>query len=208
MNTQLLSRIHRYLRSEMDADEAHQFELDMMDDDELFHCYEQEYALQQGLRSTAVVSNTKPIGIFGLSWERLAALTLVLVLGVGVILQQQRIGLLNGKLASQLAPSNSIHVVTIQHQRSFDAASSQHQVDINADSEYTLIEVDVSAFDEQTFKADIQGNSGSTRWHQLTPDERGYITLLIPNNRSAESPSSINILNSSEQALYNIKLQE
>lgn len=45
-------RVHRYLRNEMDADQAHQFEFDMMDDDELFQCYEQEYALQQGLRTT------------------------------------------------------------------------------------------------------------------------------------------------------------
>lgn len=203
-------RVHRYLRNEMDADQAQQFELEMMDDDELFQCYEQEYALQQGLLNTAP-SQTPPwhqrlVSRFT-AWQTLAAALLIAVLGVSLGIQHLHLQKARQQLTDWQQTSSQVHVLTIESQRSLNSSHQEQTLIVPSATGFALIEVDVSAFADEQYRVRFDSHQPANQWQNSNRDTRGYLTLLIPLSQSAPKPSQLEIATLDEQTLFSIKLQ-
>lgn len=203
-------RVHRYLRNEMDADQAHQFELDMMDDDELFQCYEQEYALQQGLRTTVVSQSQswhERLSSLLPAWQALAAALLIAILGVGLGIQHLHLHRAQQQLAHWQQTSSQVHVLTVESQRSLSTNHQSQTLTVPSNTGFALIEVDVSAFADEQYRVRFDNHQTESPWQNSNRDSRGYLTLLIPLSQATPKPSQLEIATMDEHTLFSIKLQ-
>ena len=70
-------------------------------------------------------------------------------------------------------------MITLLEQRAFAGDTSTPA----ADMQQAILEVDVSAYMDQEFAVTLRDSSGSRSWQALQADERGYLTVFVPQLR-------------------------
>jgi len=65
-------------------------------------------------------------------------------------------------------------------QRSPLTGNEHSRLDLAAHSGPVLLEFDVSGLTHEHFRIEVVGDQDSIEWQRQTPDERGYLTVLIP----------------------------
>lgn len=180
-------RIEDYLRGRLNDEETRQFEMRMLEDDDLFARVQREDLLRQGLAEQPVEANEplpKPWWRGGagdsiplLRWLQPAltgAMALaVIALAIGNLdLRQQ--------LDQMQAPRPGIPVITLHDQRSVLPGTDLPANDLGDIEGPVLLEIDVSGYEEQEFRVEIQAGRDTYLYERIQPDSRGYLTVLLP----------------------------
>jgi len=172
-------RIQRYLLSAGESADSERLEIEMLDDDELFAQVQIDDMIREGLVSTKIESAAD--GIWGMPgvparWPLSAAIGLlsltVLALGIRMHDLTQQIDQLSN-------PQVQVPVITLLEQRALAGDTSTPA----ADMQRAILEVDVSAYMDQQFAVTLRDSTGSRSWQALQADERGYLTVFVPQLR-------------------------
>ncbi|QKK03387.1 MAG: hypothetical protein HND55_12400 [Pseudomonadota bacterium] len=182
-------QVRDYLRGQADPETVREIEIALLDDDELFERIQIEQLLQQGLshrfdlsrsprqRSTSGARS----GSNRVHWP-LAATLASAALGLGAYALS-----LKHQLDQLRAPQIDIPVVTLFEQRSVLAAETDLGAALSRHSGPALIELDVSLYTGHDFQLELITATRSMTWDRQQPDERGYITILLPEVESIEA---------------------
>lgn len=191
-------RIEDYLRGRLKDEETRQFEMRMLEDDELFARVQREDLLRQGMaEQPAEIREPKPKpwwrgggGTIALArWLQPAltgALALsVIALAIGNLDLRQQIDELQ-------APRPGIPVITLHNQRSLLPGTEMQSQDLEGIEGPVLLEIDVSAYEEQEFTVEIQTAHDTYIYERVRADARGYLTMLVPAKILAVEITKIN----------------
>lgn len=179
-------KVKDYVRNRADDDGARQLEIEMLEDDELFDAVQTETLLREGLGTSAQAEPTdaseRRVGWMApAGWALAATFTAATVLlGLYATGLQERIESLE-------APSAGLPVVTLFDQRSTLLGDAPAPQSLQTGSSGALVEIDVSAAESEPFDLTLQTESRRYEWTGVEPDERGYLTILLPPNERAES---------------------
>lgn len=166
-------RIADYVRGRLEDDEVRRFELEMLEDDELFARVQREDLLRRGLQ-TANLDAREGRGFFP-AWLR-PALTGALALAVAVLgVHAWR---LDQRLEQLQAPATGVPVVTLLQQRALlpgDGGLPESPIEGPA-----LLEIDVSMHGMEAFDLELKLVREARFLRRVRPDSRGYVTVLVP----------------------------
>ena len=174
--TQNLDRlIADYVRGCAEPEQARQLELAMLEDDELFYRIQVEQLMMQGLQSTDLREPRRGLasGLFG-HWPGKALIgglsAALVLLGVYVITLERQLERLT-------LPEVEVTVVTLLAERDLLPGRTERAPATGS----TLIEIDVSGFDQERFELEIGLGEEVRRWPAVRVDERGYLSVYVPN---------------------------
>lgn len=156
-------RIEDYLRDRLNEEATREFEMRMLEDDELFARVQREDLLRQGMAEQpheAAEPMPKPWWRGGagdcislMRWMQPAltgAMALaVIVLAIGNLDLRQQIDQMQ-------APRPGIPVITLHDQRALLPGTETQSNDLDDIQGPVLLEIDVSAYEEQEFTVEIQ----------------------------------------------------
>ena len=185
-------RIEDYLRGRLTEEETRQFEIRMLEDDELFAQVQREDLLRQGLakqsyKASDLKSESIQQGNSGRKTYLIRWLQPVLTgaFAIAVI----ALGIHNLDLRQQLeqmeAPRPGIPVITLHDQRALLPGTQAQPNEFDNISGPILLEIDVSAHEEQEFQVEIQTTHDTYTYERVQADMRGYLTVLLPASASA-----------------------
>jgi len=187
-------RIDDYLRGRLSEEETRRFEIQLLEDEALFAKVQREALLQEGLRELPIeAGQTEPESMSRSSARRMSpllrwlqpALTGALALAV-VVLAFGNLGLRH-QLDERLAPRPGIPVITLHDQRALFPGINDASTGPGDRDGPVLLEIDVSAYDEQEFRVEIQTTRDTYNYERIYPDARGYVTVYLPSGSSAVS---------------------
>lgn len=167
-------RVSDYIRGAVDEDERQQLEIELLEDPQLFEQVQHEALLRRGLGSTRLAEpETKP-GWRG--WLR-PALTGVLALAVVALgIDNLR---LNNAIDELQTPRTGIPVITLHDQRALLPGTEAQPGELGATEGPVLLEIDVSAYEEQEFQVEILTDRDTYTYERVRADARGYLTVLL-----------------------------
>ena len=180
-------RIEDYFRGRLSEEETRLFEIQMLEDDQLFAQVQREDLLRQGLaEQSQELSKPKPKPVHHVNGDGMVqrmrwlqpvltgALALV-VITLGVVsldLRQQ--------LDQMQTPQPGIPVITLHDQRAFLPGIQTQSSDFGDIKGPVLLEIDVSAYEKQEFQVEIQTTRDIYTYERVQPDARGYLTVYLP----------------------------
>jgi len=178
-------RIEDYLRGRLNDEETRQFEMRMLEDDELFARVQREDLLRQGLAEQPVETREPERN----PWWRGGAATTALTrwlqpaLTGAMALAVIALAIGNLDLRQQLdqmqAPRPGIPVITLHDQRALLPGTEAQSNDLAGIEGPVLLEIDVSAYEEQEFTVEIQTAGDTYTYERVRADARGYLTVFI-----------------------------
>jgi len=182
-------RINDYLRGRLDAEDAQKFEIQMLEDESLFARVQHEELFRQGLSEQPKLnSETSERSVrrdnFGKSSPLMRWLQPVLT--GGFALATIALFTINLDLQKQLnqsqEPQAGIPVITMHDQRAILPGIQSQNNDLRGLSGPALLEIDVSAYEDQDFQVEIQTSYDIYVYERVQPDARGYLTVLLPHS--------------------------
>ncbi|WP_376693051.1 hypothetical protein [Wenzhouxiangella sp. EGI_FJ10409] len=199
-------RVEEYVRGHADDETARQLEIEMLEDDDLFERVQTEDLLRRGFEETErVASSDRPKRQSGstplprLGWALAASFAAVTV-ALGLYSSQ-----LNERIDNLQAPSAGIPVVTLFEQRSLLPEPADSTLQLTGHKGPALLEIDVSGYSHASFQLELVRDEGNLIWEAQTPDERGYLTVMLP---EAGELKSIVVRSPGGQTLKSYKLRE
>lgn len=192
--------IAAYIRGTADPEAVARLEEAMLDDDELFERVQQEALLQRGLKTTLMESDS-PATSKSTIW-RWPGFALIGTLGLAVVVLGGINVHLNGELEQLRSPHTDVPVITLFEERSLLTES----IGLVASRQEgpVLIEIDVSASEQDRFQLELKSANLNHSWENLTPDDRGYVTVYLPH---VEFPLQLEVLNEFGQRIRSYTLE-
>lgn len=182
-------RIAAYLRGQTSDKDARKLELEMLEDDDLFERVQTEDLLRRGLElgETKRASSSDSAGepspsapLPHLAWGLAAAFGAAALL-LGVYSMQ-----LNEQIETLQSPTPGLPVITLFEQRSLLPETTTGAPLLTDHEGPAFLEIDVSAHRHDAFQLELVRATGSLIWEAQTPDERGYLTVMVPNARALQ----------------------
>lgn len=181
------SRIDDYLRGRLSEGQMRRFELRMLEDDVLFAEVQRMELLRDGLAQLPEQSKDPAPSAAMPSGQREAPWLLRWLqpaLSAALLLAVVALGIGNAGLRQQLeqahAPRTGIPVITLHDQRAlFPGIEGRNDDPVGQDGPI-LLEIDVSAHQEQAFRVEIRTAGDTTIHERAVPDARGYLTVYLP----------------------------
>lgn len=164
--------IAEYVRGSLDDHETEALELQILENPELRARVEEQQLLQRGLTHAPVDAAAPGRGWWWPGYILAGGLGLALVM---VTVWNVR---LTGELEQLRAPRSAVPVITLLEQRS--VLESPTTIGSAVSDGPALIEIDVSADGDQAFEVELVSTARTYRWQGLRPDERGYLTVYVP----------------------------
>lgn len=176
------------MRGQADDEAARQLEIEMLEDEDLFQRVQTEDLLCRGLEQSEASSGATgtrrqpPLRVQARTGWALAAGFAAATVLLGIYSLQ-----LNEQLESMQAPTVGVPVITFFEQRSLLPAADEPRFELSAHEGPALLEIDVSGYTHASFDLEIISRDQTTAWKEQLPDERGYLTVLVPNAGKVES---------------------
>ena len=180
-------RIDDYLRGRLTEEETRQFEIRMLEDEDLFAQVQREELLRQGMAEQpheASEPKSEPMQQ-GNGGEKAPLIRwLQPALTGGLALALIALGIDSLDLRQQLdqmeAPRPGIPVITLHDQRALLPGTQDQSNELHNINGPVLLEIDVSAYAEQEFQVEIRTGDDIYTYERVQSDARGYLTVLLP----------------------------
>ena len=176
-------RIMDYVRGRANAQSIQRLEIEMLEDPELFDRVQTELLLQEGLRTTSLESPdgaTRSGRLLQLWSWRLIGPALVGALSLTVAILVVQTVSLKQQVHDLSQPTVGVPVLTLMAERGLFQTEAPGDRATIRQAGRLLIEIDVSAHDLTTFDLELQHEKQTHHFSGIRVDERGYLTVLVP----------------------------
>lgn len=199
-------RIADYVRNRADDDTVRQLEIEMLDDDDLFEKVQAEALLHKALEQAE--EDDRPARDNGKhsGWIANAGWAVAATFAIGTVLLGVYAIDLENRLENLRKPAVGVPIETVIQQRSPLAGSERSRLDLAAHSGPVLLEFDVSGLAHDHFRVEVVGDQNTIEWQRQHPDQRGYLTVLIPD---AAAIRTVHIASPDGEIIHSyVKLEE